>query len=445
MADTENLVSLQWSVLAGMIVNPDSVGPVLAQLGPQDFTSIATKQLYEALAQLYNAGAPIEMTAIKELLGENASLILDEAGRHATEDPIWYAERLRLYRKMSDIRTACYNIALADTLEDMQRGMDALNALDISRSRAKLFHADDLAQIMLEELDPQSAPKIIRTGLRALDDVVQIEAGDFVLLGGYPSAGKTALALQMAMVMARKHRVGFYSLETGQIKAARRLLASTAGIPLRDIKSRTFTDEQHTDAARAATAFSQLHFDFIPSSSMSVRDIQSIALSNRHEIVFVDYLQIIQERGRDRYEIVTNISQGLHRMAQDHNIVVIALAQLTRPPDMGGKKQRPTMASFRESGQIEQDADVAMLLYLSDPDDYKSPRELKIAKNKEGQKSKLTLDFDGPLQRFSFAQERFKPPQNQPKQTPVLSSNGYAPVQMAFSQLNDCNDPDFPF
>ena len=444
MADVDNLVEMQWAVLAGMIVNPDSVGPVLAQLGPEDFTTIATKQLYEVLEHLHSEGAPMELTAIKELLGDDAGLILDEAAKHATEDPTWYVERLRLYRKMADIRAACYNIAGADTLEDMQRGMDALNALDISRGRAKLFHAEDLAQIMLEELEPHSAPQIMRTGLRALDDIVQIEAGDFVLLGGYPSAGKTALALQIAMVMARKHRVGFYSLETGQTKAARRLLASTAGITLADIKARRFTEAQHADAAHAATMFAQLHFDFIPTSSMSVRDIQSIALSNRHEIVFVDYLQIIQERGRDRYEIVTNISQGLHRMAQDHGIVVFALAQLTRPPDMGGKKQRPTMASFRESGQIEQDADVAMLLYLSDPDDYKSPRELKIAKNKEGPKSKLMLDFDGPLQRFSFAQERYTPQRAAPKPTPVLPANRPAQDQMQFAEIQD-DDPDFPF
>lgn len=436
----DNLLDLQWSVLAGIIVNPASAGPVLAQLGPEDFTSLATKALHEALVQLHRSGVPMEMAAIKELLGDDASVILDEAGRHVVEDPTWYAGRLREYRKMADIKAACYNIAGAESLEDMQRGIDKLNGLDVSRSGATVCSAYDMADLMMREMDDKHAPQILRTGLWALDDVVQIEAGDFVLLGGYPSAGKTALALQMATYMARSHRVGFYSLETGPVKAARRLLASMAGIPLRDIKSRTFTDDQCNAAAEAFRQFANLQFEFVPSSSMSVRDIQSTALSRRHEIVFVDYLQIIQERGRDRYEIVTNISQGLHRMAQDHGIVVIALAQLTRPQDVNGKRQRPTMASFRESGQIEQDADVAMLLYLSDPDDYKSPRELKIAKNKEGQKSKLTLAFDGPIQRFSFTQEKYKP-------SPASRRNtaAYAPEQMEFRQLTDGNDPDFPF
>ena len=156
----------------------------------------------------------------------------------------------------------------------------------------------------------------------------------------------------------------------------------------------------------------------------------------------MDYLQIVRGIGRDRYEIVTNISQDLHRLAQDYQIIVIALAQLTRPESIKGKMQRPTMASFRESGQIEQDADVAMLLYLSDPDNYKSDRELKVAKNKEGAKTKINLAFDGTVQRFAFAREHYIP-----ARTMLRHANGQADPQMRLQDYPIDNTPDteFPF
>ena len=108
----------------------------------------------------------------------------------------------------------------------------------------------------------------------------------------------------------------------------------------------------------------------------------------------MDYLQIVtSHEGRSLYEQVTAVSKGLHTLAGSKRIAVIALAQLSRPEKVKGKAAPPTMASFRESGQIEQDADVAMILYPSDPNDNRSARVLKIAKNKEGERGKIDLAF----------------------------------------------------
>ena len=232
------------------------------------------------------------------------------------------------------------------------------------------------------------------------------ELGDMVGIGAAPSTGKTAFALQWAARLSQKYRVGFYSLETNAAKAADRLVAQLSGTPLGDIKQRRFTEEQWARIGDATSIFAQGKFEHIPASSMSAMDIVSTALSRRHQVVIVDYIQLIGRhdgKTHARFDIVTNTSLTLHQAAQTHGILVVALSQLSRPEKKDGKPLRPDMHSFRESGQIEQDLDVAMLLYLSDPDDYTGSRICKIGKNKEGRKGEVELDFDGTIQRFTLA------------------------------------------
>lgn len=430
----DNLVQMQWTILAEMIRKPSIIGNVVAQLSREDFTAIATRTLWDAITSIHNSGAPMEIPPLREALGEDAELLLQEAWHYGTDDVQWYVDRLKVYRRAAEIKAVCYELTAAEDMEEIQEKLDRLNAMAITSRKVQVYTAADMAGIMLEELNDAEESKLIPTGLRELDDIIQLEAGDFVVLGGYPSAGKTALALQIARSMACQYHVGFYSLETNQTKAARRILAATAGIPLCDIKRKQYTDDQCTAAAQAATDFAQLHFDFVPASSLTVQEIKSLALSRHQQVIFVDYLQIVRGKGRDRYEIVTNISQDLHRLAQDYQIIVIALAQLTRPESIKGKMQRPTMASFRESGQIEQDADVAMLLYLSDPDNYKSDRELKVAKNKEGAKTKINLAFDGTVQRFSLTRIPY-----------VTQQPTYSQLEIDEYPVMEEDSPDFPF
>ena len=132
---------------------------------------------------------------------------------------------------------------------------------------------------------------------------------------------------------------------------------------------------------------------------MTVRDIRALCLSRRYQVIFVDYLQLIAGSGKQsRYEQVTQISQELHSLGRANGVTIIALAQLKRPEKEKGKPIPPSMADFRESGQIEQDADCALLVYPSDPNDYRSDRVLYIAKNKEGTRAKYELEFDGAVQ-----------------------------------------------
>ena len=274
--------------------------------------------------------------------------------------------------------------------------MDALNGLMVTRSAVRAISATEAATDFCDRMT--ETPEYLSWGIPGIDGKVFAERGDLILLGGYPSAGKTLLAVQFALCLSRIYRVGFFSLETSARKLTDRVMSHVSQVPLLKIKQRDLNDADWAAIATASSELSKLPFSIVEASGMSVHDIQAVSLNQRFDVIFVDYLQLINEKGKDRYETVTNISQRLHTFSQSSGVAVIALSQLSRPEKQTGKPKPPTMASFRESGQIEQDADVAFILYPSDPDDNYSTRILKIAKNKEGEKAKIEFDFDGATQ-----------------------------------------------
>jgi replicative DNA helicase len=257
----------------------------------------------------------------------------------------------------------------------------------------------------MESMSLQEKPKYMTWGFQEMDEKLFAEPGDFVVIGGYPSAGKTLLSLQIAMHMAQDYRVGYFSLETSPRKLMDRIMAAQAKVPLAKIKRRDL-DAQDWDAVRDVTSqLAKRSLDLVRASGMTVADIRAQVLQKRYQVIFVDYLQLVQAKGTGRYEQVTAISMGLHTLAQDLGVAVIALAQLSRPEKGSGPMKPPNMTSFRESGQIEQDADIAILLYPEDPNDNGSQRVLKVSKNKEGGKFALDLAFDGQTQRLTPVQK----------------------------------------
>lgn len=136
----------------------------------------------------------------------------------------------------------------------------------------------------------------------------------------------------------------------------------------------------------------------VRSSSMTVEDIAAYTRAKRFDVIYIDYLTLIQAPGRTEFDQATYISKALHRLAQDTGVTVIALSQLSRPES--GKVKPPTLASLRSSGQIEQDADIVMFIYREEPGMLRSRRILAVAKNKEGETGRVPLLFNGETQTF---------------------------------------------
>mgnify|MGYP002769034586 FL=1 len=239
-----------------------------------------------------------------------------------------------------------------------------------------------------------------KTMLGPLDRKCSILPGQMVVVGGRPSAGKTALGLQMALQFAKAGKnVCFFSYETDQVGLFDKLMACWALIPMDEIvfKRRPAQDAQY---AKACAAVSQLPLWLINAGGQSVAWISATAASKHADVVIVDYLQLIPCKGVSRYETVTNISMQLHTMAQTTGRLVVALAQLNR-----GGDEKPSMRDLKESGQIEQDADAVILLGKKDNcDESGQVIDTKycfiLAKNKRGECAELPITFDGTYQRF---------------------------------------------
>ena len=263
-------------------------------------------------------------------------------------------------------------------------------ALDTHTEKGDFQSVGDLLDDYIRHLGEK--PQYIHTDLSKLDENLHLVPGNYFVIGGRPSAGKTALSLQLAAGMAKSgKRVCYFSLETDPATLEARLIANQLYAPLSAVKNKTLSLRELDRLA------DMKHWPLYIRSAAGkgVAWIKAQALRMKADIIFVDYLQLIHERGGgDRYTAITEISIALHELAQTTGILVVALAQLNR----NAARAEPSNADLRESGQIEQDAD-AILLLSADGDAYFS----RLTKNKEGRVGNAGLEFDKTLQRFTCA------------------------------------------
>ena len=395
----EWLSQTEYAVIGALLIDQSGIGEVVERLKPDAFSIKPLREVYEAIVKLHFDSSPISAASVLNAVGADYEPIIKQSvefAPFARSDVPFYAGVLMEQSRLGRIKATAAELAASETMEAANASMGALNGLMVTRSAVRAVSAEDAATEFCSRMT--ETPEYLAWGVPAIDGKVFAERGDLILLGGYPSAGKTLLAVQFALCLSNTYRVGFFSLETSARKLTDRVMSHMSQVPLLKIKRRDLDDADWEAIAAASADLSKLQFSIIEASGMSVHDIQAVSLNQRFDIIFVDYLQLINEKGKDRYETVTNISQRLHTFSQSSGVAVIALSQLSRPEKQTGKPKPPTMASFRESGQIEQDADVAFILYPSDPDNNYSTRILKIAKNKEGEKAKIEFDFDGATQ-----------------------------------------------
>ena len=280
-------------------------------------------------------------------------------------------------------------------MEDVMELTESLNKTLRQKTSAKAQSLEDLIPRFAETRTQQR--EYISTGFSLLNRYLFLDRGDYVVLGARPSEGKTALALSMAVAMAKNgHRVGFFSLETSEMKLMDRIVCDQCSIDFNHIKRGDLSADEWQSFATCANDLMQLPLYLIEAAGKTTSWIVAESSRLNLDIVFIDYLGLIKSEGRSIYEQVTNISKDLHTFAQRSHTLVIALSQLNR----GDPSQMPTLERLRESGQIEQDVDVAILLH--NPPNGNNIRDCKmiIAKNKEGICGNIDMTFTGNLQRF---------------------------------------------
>ena len=407
MVTQQDWLDAQVGVIGSVLISPELAPKVVAETSEQDYTG-ELRLIFSTIKRLFLAGKPVDPILIRAEIGggisEKIVQIMDitPTARNIDHYIATAKERGRLLR----LRAIGEDLAEADSLDAAGQIMEQANKTMVERQRVKVVTMSDALSDFWQRHEGEK--KYLTWPIAGLNDHLYAEPGDFIILGGYPSDGKSALALQMAYHMSADHRVGFFSLETSDRKLFDRMMASVAKIPMDRIKTNALTDADWALAAKASDDMNRRQLEYIPASGMSVADIQAISFAQRYDVIFVDYLQLISSKGRDRFSMVTDISIGLHTMAQSTGITVIALAQLNRPEKKkDGATPQPTLSSLRESGQIEQDADIVFMLYR--PSFERSERDLLILKNKEGKLGRMTLNFDGNHQTFSRQmQDKYK-------------------------------------
>lgn len=269
-------------------------------------------------------------------------------------------------------------------------------AINLHSERSDFIPMCDGIDNYIRKLDDK--PEYISTGLRVLDNNLHLVPGNFVVIGGRPSAGKTALSLQLACEIAKSGRkVVYFSLETDPDTLYARIIANQLGVPLHTVKNKTVSINELDRLADI-----KKYPLFVRSAAgKSVGWIRTQSIRMQAKVVFIDYLQLIHQAGaKDRYSAVTEISMALHEFAQSTGTLVVALAQLNRETARAGIP--PTAADLRESGQIEQDAD-AIILLAQKVKTKKRPEEhyhFALEKNKEGNVGSLDITFQMETQQF---------------------------------------------
>ena len=404
MAIDEKWVYAQQSVLGSVLIEPELAGKLVFKVSEEDFVEVY-RTIYNAIRDLYTTGKAVDpVTVLHKIDGgsEYRDLIvglmeITPTARHI-DAHINICRECSMVHRYQQLGEALRDIESASEAEEI---LSSANRVSIRRG----FDSWTLGEALRDLFQRYGKKKdYLRWFLPQLDSRLRMEPGDFCLLGGRPSSGKSAFAIEAAVYwsVVCGYRVGFYSHETNKQKLTDRLAAACARVPLDGIKDGTLTDAQVQDLCSAARRIESAPLDLIPCAGATVAEMQAFALTKRHQIIIIDYLQIVIGPGKDEYSQVSAISKSLHIMCQSLGIFCLALCQLSRT-----RGARPSLEDLRSSGQLEQDADAVLFLHRQEGKD--TEREFIIAKNKEGECRATNLHFDGKIQHFSYLGQGDRP------------------------------------
>ena len=397
-------------VIGSLLIDESLVREMVSMVDAQDFLNPANRLIFQAARQLFRDGKPVDALTIRDRVGSQYSDYMTQLMEITPTSANWreYAALMHSQATTQRIKNlAQYILENAVTLDDCRQPCADMAQLLADGRRIDAWTMREMMEDFFRAQDPDApAPEYVTYGLDVLDQRNYTELGDVVMIGGYPSDGKTALALMMAYHMAARYKVGFFSLETDKRKVRDRMVASVAQIDFDAIKRRTLTESDWAGLAAKSTDMSKRDLTVLRAAGMTVADIQSASQAYGFQVVVIDYVQLITpevSRRAPRSEQMADVSRALHTFAQSSGTLVIELAQLTRQER--GSWREPDMHDLKESGQFEQDADIIFLLYRPSPSDdtldQEKNRILKIAKYKEGPRGRWPLYFDGPKQTFS--------------------------------------------
>ncbi|MGN1419082.1 MAG: replicative DNA helicase [Acutalibacteraceae bacterium] len=429
------------AVLGCILSEPECISQVIILLKPDYFYLPQHRAIFTIMQEIDSVGGKIDPLIVLERL-KNDNIYDDASGKnylYQLAQSVPSTENVESYCKI--IREKFYIRTLItvskDTIEDSVSGDMSADML-LDRAEQKIYDirqgrvskgptkiGDIIVNEVYDKLQKLSSAdkdqyKGVSTGFVDLDKATTgLNKSDLVIVGARPAMGKTSFALNLARNVAMKgKKVLFFSLEMTKEQLAERVLSTEARVLSTKMRTGEISDEEWPRLATATALLSKCELYFDDSSNMTVPEMKSrIRRLKGVDAVFVDYLQLMKSGGRveSRTQEVTEITRNLKLMAKDLNIPVVVLAQLSRATEARGKSHKPQLADLRESGSIEQDADIVIMLYRdeyydSEKEDGDEPQEEKpavnkvefiIAKNRHGPTTTVEAMWNGDYTLFS--------------------------------------------
>lgn len=425
------------SLLGTMMVYHDAARTAMEEgIREDDFYTDANRRIFNAMVSLYNQGSPIDMTTVYTRLQDMN--LLEQAGgiEYLTRisDAAVTSANTKSYVKMIHNKSITRQmITAAESIvndgfeggEDIDAYLDASEKaiLDVSRNRkaGEFKTPQELVSSVLENIRQMSENHSeitgLKTGFRELDNTIHgLQRGDMIVVAARPSMGKTAVSLNLALNVALYNKPGavaIFSLEMAAEQLETRLLGARSHVHLEFLKTGRLNNDQWNAVNEAASdlAQSEIYIDDTPGIKMSeiFSKCRRLQADRGLNLVLIDYIQLISGSGgkssESRQQEVSEISRNLKALARELKVPVIALSQLSRTVEQRENK-RPMLSDLRESGAIEQDADIVMMLYREsyydeaakeEADKTGSERlEINIAKHRNGAVRKVYLAFEAP-------------------------------------------------
>ena len=427
-------VEAEQSVLGSVLIDPECIMGLIEIISASDFYIPEHGEIFDAMCELFNKNRNIDVVTLIDMLTERGVYSADECKRYVgvIAAVVPSAANVKDYARI--VHDKAVLRALIDASEEisenaysargevkyilddaeqkifnLSRASDTKKFVSIKEALVEAFNQLDKVRT-----DPEAAAGI-KTGYADLDRaIVGLTPGDMVVIGARPGMGKTSFAMNIATNVAKKTKktVCIFSLEMTTAQLAARMLASEALIDSYAMRSGKISGSDYDHLAKAAADLSSCDIQIDDTASITVTQMKAkLRRMKNLGLVIVDYLQLMQsdKKAENRVNEVGEVSRGLKLLAKELSVPVICCAQLSRPPKTN-ENARPGLSDLRESGQIEQDADIVMFLHgdYAKADAQSSEATLIISKNRHGSNGDVRLGWMGQYTKFVNSQTNYQ-------------------------------------
>ncbi|MCH7229619.1 replicative DNA helicase [Glycomyces sp. L485] len=427
-------LAAEQSVLGGMLMSKDAIADVVETLKSGDFYKPSHGIIFDAITDKFGNGEPADAVTIAAALADSGDLAKIGGGPylHDLLDAVPTAANAGYYARIVKDKAILRRLIEAGTKVVQygygggQGGRDIDDLVDLSqqavydvtdkRENEDFSILSDLLQPAMDEIEAIGANQGVMTGIPTgfadLDRLLSgLQAGQLIIVAGRPGLGKSTAAMDFMRHASLHHRhaAALFSLEMSKLEIVMRLLSAETRVPMHVLRSGDLSDDDWTRLAKRMGDISEAPLFVDDTASMTMMEIRAKArrLKQRHDLklMVVDYLQLMTspKKTESRQQEVSEISRGLKLLAKEIECPVIAVAQLNRGPEQRTDK-RPQLSDLRESGSLEQDADVVILLHRDDYYDKESPRageaDFIVAKHRNGATDTITVAAQLHLSRF---------------------------------------------